>query len=416
MRATIGLLAVLLIVPLPARADDALADLVDQVSGSVVNIYTAGTRRPRSNWEAVFGGPQRWESLGSGFVIDTSPCLIVTNQHVVGPADSIRIRATDAREYTAEVVGADKDIDLAILRVDDCDLPAATLGSTKDLRVGEDVFAVGNPFGHGHTVTRGILSARSRTLGLPKFDLFLQTDAAMNPGNSGGPLFDDAGRVVGVNTRVDGRAEAIGFAIPVELLAGAIPALLAGEPVTPGWHGMTLSEQPSGRLAVVDVFARGPAAAAGVEPEDVVERVDGRVLRGRAGWAESFEIGFPGDRRTLTVVRDGREIDLQLTLVDRATWTAQVVGPRVEIPFLGVEVENLAPDDASELGLDGGVLVWRTGRGALFARGDILIEMNGVRVRTTKDLVQASKLAEKQRSLNAVFRRRGVNRRLVHSW
>ncbi len=416
MRALLGILAVALTAPAPARADDALADLVDRVSGSVVNIYTAGTRQPRNTWEAVFGGPQRWESLGSGFVIDSSPCLIVTNQHVVGPADSIRVRASDAREYTAEVVGADRDIDLAILRVEDCDLPAATLGTTKDLRVGEDVFAVGNPYGHGHTVTRGILSARSRSLGLSKFDLFLQTDAAMNPGNSGGPLFDDRGRVVGVNTRVDGRAEAIGFAIPVELLEGAIPLLLDGRSVTPGWHGMTLEERPSGRLAVVEVFPSGPAEKAGVKPGDVVERVDGRTLRGRAGWAESFEIGFPDDRRTLSVLRGSGAVDLTITLVDRDTWRAQVVGPRVEIPLLGVEVESLAPDDASELGIGAGVLVWRTGRGSLFARGDILIELNGVRIRDTADLQAAAKKAERQRSLDAVFRRRGVNRRLLHNW
>jgi serine protease Do len=415
MRRVLGLVC-LLALPAPAQADDALADLVDQVSGSVVNIYTAGRRQPRTNWEAIFGGPQRWESLGSGFVIDSGPCLIVTNQHVVGPADSIRVRDSKAREYTAEVVGADADIDLAILRIKDCSLPAATLGTTRDLRVGEDVFAVGNPYGHGHTVTRGILSARSRSLGLPKFDLFLQTDAAMNPGNSGGPLFDDAGRVVGVNTRVDGRAEAIGFAIPVELLEGALPALMAGQKVTPGWHGMTLEEQPSGRLAVVDVFAGGPAAAAGILPGDLVDQVDGRDLRGRSGWAESFEIGFPDDRRMLSLLRDRRPVEVTLILTDRAAWTARVVGPRVEVRLFGIEAETLAPDDASALGIDGGVLVWRASRGSLFARGDILIELNGARIRDTADLLRAAKAAETTRALDAVFRRGGANRRLLHNW
>lgn len=399
-----------------ARADDRLADLVEQVAPSVVNIYTGGVRQPRTPWEAVFGGPQRWESLGSGFVLQTDPCLIVTNQHVVGPADRIRVRAYDAREFDAEVVGSDEGIDLALLSVPDCGLPAVTLGSTRDLRVGEDVFAVGNPYGHGHTVTRGILSARARSLGRARFDLFLQTDTAINPGNSGGPLFDDQGRVVGVNTAVDGRAEAIGFAMPVELLEGARGALLASGAVQPGWSGLKLEEHGSGRLQVLDVFAGGPAQKAGVQPGDLVEEVDGRPLRGRSGWAESFEIAFPGERRTLGLTRGTKRVQVAITLVDRAGWAASTVGPLVEVPFLGVEVQNLAADEAATHGIDAGVKVTAASRRSYFARGDVLVDINGVRIRTSSDVGRAVKIVEQQRSLNAVFIRQGESRRIINSW
>ncbi len=399
-----------------AHADKRLADLVERVAPSVVNIYTGGVRSPATPWEAVFGGPQRWESLGSGFVIDAESCLVVTNQHVVGPADRIRVRAWDAREFDAEVVGADEGIDLAVLRVPGCELPAVTLGNTRDLRVGEDVFAVGNPYGHGNSVTRGILSARARSLGRARFDLFLQTDTAINPGNSGGPLFDDEGRVVGVNTAVDGRAEGIGFAMPVELLRGALRSLLKSRSVVAGWPGLKLEEHGSGRLQVLDVFAGGPAQKAGVLPGDLVDEVDGRPVRGRSGWAETFEIAFPGDTREVALERGGRRVETELVLVDRAAWAAASVGPRAEIAFLGVEVQSLAPDDAAAFRLESGVQVTAASRRSYFARGDVFVELNGSLIRTLADLSRAAKQVERRRSMNAVFIRRGETRRIIHAW
>jgi serine protease Do len=416
MRRLSWVLCLLLLGITETRADERLADLVAEVAPSVVNIYTGGVRKPRTPWEAVFGGPQRWESLGSGFVIQSDPCLIVTNQHVVGTADRIRVRAFDAREFDAEVVGADEGIDLALLLVPGCNLPSVTLGETRDLRVGEDVFAVGNPYGHGHTVTRGILSARSRSLGRARFDLFLQTDAAINPGNSGGPLFDDEGKVVGVNTAVDGRAEAIGFAMPIELLKGALPSLLKGRPVAAGWAGLKLEEQESGLLQVLEVFAGGPAEKAGVRAGDVVERVDGRALRGRSGWAESFEIAFPGDRRSLLLRRGRSRVEAALTLVARDSWAAATVGPRVKISFLRIEVQNLAADDAAQHRIDSGVQVTSVGRGSYFAPGDVLVELNGVRIKGSGDVVRAVEIAQRQRSLNAVFIRQGETRRIIQNW
>ena len=140
--------------PAPAQADDALADLVEGVAASVVNLHTAGMRQPTSGWDAMFGGPRRWDSLGSGFVIDAEQGLVITNAHVVGEATEILVMDHLGRVLDAQLVGADHGIDLAVVRVPGLKLPAVELGSSLQLRVGEDVFAVGNPYGHGHSVTR----------------------------------------------------------------------------------------------------------------------------------------------------------------------------------------------------------------------------------------------------------------------
>jgi S1-C subfamily serine protease len=151
-------------------------------------------------------------------------------------------------------------------------------------------------------------------------------------------------------------------------------------------------------------------------PGDIVEEVDGRRLRGRSGWAESFEIAFPGDRRELVLRRGRTRVEAVLTLVARASWAAATVGPRVEIAVLGIEVQNLAADDAAQHRIDSGVQVTATGRRSYFAQGDVLIELNGVRIKAISDVVRAVEIVEQQRSLNAVFIRQGETRRIIHNW
>jgi len=399
-----------------ASADERLADLVERVAPSVVNLHTSGVHDGWSYWDAFFGGPRRWESLGSGFVVDAGQGLIVTNQHVVGRAGEIRVMDHQGRVLDAELLGSDEGIDLAVLRVNTRDLPAVELGDSGSLRVGDDVFAVGNPYGHGHTVTRGILSARARSLGRDEFDLFMQTDAAINPGSSGGPLFDEEGRVVGINTAIDSRGEAIGFAMPVELLKGALGFLVEGGDVAPGWPGLRLEEGRDGRLRVAAVYPEGPSASAGMRVGDIIVTVDGETCRGREGWTLAFGSAFPGQARTLSLLRDGAGMDLQLVLADREAWARRQVGAAVAVQSLRVVVQGLPPDLGDRLAIGSGVYVVRTERGAFFQQGDIVIEVNGQLIASPRDLQAAGQLAARQRRLVAIIYRGGSRVRILQRW
>ncbi len=413
-RAAVLLAALLLAAP--ARADEALADLVDAVSASVVNLHTAGVREPVSAWDAMFGGPRRWDSLGSGFVVDAAQGLVVTNAHVVGDATEILVMDHLGRVYDAQLVGADRGIDLALVRVQGMDLPEVRLGSSWGLRVGEDVFTVGNPYGHGHSVTRGILSARARSLGRDEFDLFLQTDAAINPGNSGGPLFDAKGRVVGVNTAIDGRGESLGFAMPVELVEGALPLLLQGRPVVPGFTGVRLEDVRTGGLQVARVYDGSPAALAGLKVGDVVTSVDDRPIYGRAGWVESLGMAFPGSLRKLGIHRGGRSLTATLTLVERGAWADAVAGPLAAVEALYIVVQGLAPDDADRLTVSSGVRVVEARRGSAFRRDDVLLEVNGLPITSVEAAAAVGEDVLRRRILDAIVVRGGTKVRIANRW
>ena len=417
MRAALcGLLAALLALPVAAEADERLANLVERVAPSVVNLHTSGLRQSRSYWDSFFGGPRRWESLGSGFVVDEQRGLIVTNQHVIGSATEILVMDHEGQVFEAQLVGADEGIDLAVLQVQGLSLPAVELGASQQIRVGEDVFAVGNPYGHGHSVTRGILSARARSLGRDEFDLFLQTDAAINPGSSGGPLFDAEGRVIGVNTAIDARGESIGFAMPVELVRAAMALLVAGEAVVPGWPGLRLEEERRGLLRVAAVYPDGPAERAGVKIGDVLQDVDGKPCRGRSGWSEAFGGAFPGDRRVLGLLRGSRQINAALELQSRDRWARSRVGSPVAVEALRVRVQRVAPDVADSLLIEGGLEVVVVGRGSFFRRGDIIIDVNGRPINNAGDLAVAADMALRKRWLAAIVIRDGSKARIVQRW
>ena len=416
-----AVLAALLAIPFAvssAWADSSLADLVERVAPSVVNIHTSGTRQPQTAWDALFGGPQSFSSLGSGFVVDADRGLIVTNAHVIAGASTIQILAWDGRIVEAKLLGADRDVDLAVLQAPNLGLPRVEIGDSRALRVGDDVFAVGNPYGHGHTVTRGILSARARTLGREAFDLFLQTDAAINPGNSGGPLFDADGRVVGVNTIVDSRAEAIGFAMPVELVLGSLPFLIRGETVEPGWSGVQLTVSNQGWLIASRVFEDGPAWRGGLRVGDRVTDVQGRRVTGRASWAEAFELSFPGDRRTVRISRDdGRiEIEAALTLEARDDWARRNAGEPISVPALRVTLQGLLPDVADTVGVRAGQLVVGAEAGSWFRVGDVILDINGRGILTAEDAAIAAADVLRQRALSATIIRGGSRTRIGSRW
>ncbi len=300
-----------------ARGPEAIADVSEQVIDAVVNISTSQKvdarlgnmpdLPPGSPMEEFFEEffknrrgqgdqdhtPRRVNSLGSGFIIDPSG-LVVTNNHVIGDADEISVKLNDGTELPAELVGKDSKIDLALLRVRyDKPLKAVKFGDSDKLRLGEWVIAIGNPFSLGGTVTAGIVSARNRDIKSGPYDNYIQTDAAINRGNSGGPLFNLNGEVVGVNTAIispSGGSIGIGFALPSNSAVAVIDQLRQFGEMRRGWLGVRIQEvtpdiaeslsikPPRGAL-VAGVDDRGPAKPGGIEPGDVVVKFDGRDIK-----------------------------------------------------------------------------------------------------------------------------------------
>ena len=324
------------------------ADAVDVAAPAVVNIYTE-RRVVVPNVAAVppqfgqlFG--EVWpdyrerveRSLGSGIIYDVRG-HVVTNFHVIERASQVKVQLKDGREAPATLVGVDRDTDLAVLKISLGTLPIMPLGRSDRLRVGEPVLAIGNPLGLGHTVTQGIVSATGRgRLGVTTFENFIQTDAAINFGNSGGALVDGTGKLVGLNSAIYGRQagiEGIGFAIPVDLVRGVVDAILKDGRVVRGWIGvvprdLTAAEIgqysiPEGSVLVRNVYQRSPANAQGVTPGDVITQVNGTPLRGAQDLLARVAMLKPGQGVRLRLWRrqpqegDIREHNVRLEVVER---------------------------------------------------------------------------------------------------
>ena len=291
------------VAPNPSVVMQSFADSVARASPAVVNIYTARVVRERTQaaplnqlfgdyWPSYRRRVER--SLGSGVIVDAMG-TIVTNQHVIAGADSIRVQLADGRIADATIVGQDPDTDIAILDLEIGDLPIMPMGRSDTLRVGDIVLAIGNPYGIGQTVTQGIVSATGRgQLGLATFEIFIQTDAAINLGNSGGALIDAQGELVGINTAVLNRAyggpEGIGFAIPINLVRGVMEQILKQGHVVRGWLGfvpqdvtdeqaMQLGIGAGGGVTVVNILVNSPAYQAGVRPGDLITGLGHEAVR-----------------------------------------------------------------------------------------------------------------------------------------
>jgi serine protease DegQ len=278
-----------------------------------------------------FAQRQQTSSLGSGVIISADG-LVVTNHHVVESADEIEVLLSDGRRAKATAVGSDPETDLAVLRIALDKLPAIEFGQADAARVGDVVLAVGNPFGVGQTVTMGIISALGRSqLGINTFENFIQTDAAINPGNSGGALVDSAGRLLGINTAIysrSGGSLGIGFAIPVSTVRQVTDQLVASGSVTRGYIGVEpqditpeLAEAfklPRQQGAIIaGVMRGGPAEKAGVKVGDILVSVDGAAISGTAAMLQTISQLKPGSVSRFRFVREGKEIDLPVTVGKR---------------------------------------------------------------------------------------------------
>lgn len=391
--------------------------LTERVRPAVVNITSKRTVTvpDLGPFEHFFGpllrrhrrGPDQTrrteEALGSGFIIDPSG-FVVTNNHVVAGADFVKVKLFDQREFDADVIGRDEQTDLALLRLHGAtELPAAHLGHSGDVKVGEFVLAIGNPYGLGNTVTHGIVSATGRVIGAGPYDDFVQTDASINPGNSGGPLFDIAGDVIGVNAIIEAHGRGIGFAIPVDEVRTVIPQLratghvergrlgIAFQPVTSEIASAIGLAQPKGAL-VAEVEPGGPAAAAGLEPGDVVLAVDGAPVAQAGDLARMIAAHKPGAKIRLTLYRNRAEREVTATLGRLEDDTAEQQAPVEPGPIGG----GPAPHLFAPLGIavanarGGGAVVERVQPGGpadeTLRPGDVILEVNGTKVRGASDL------------------------------
>jgi len=331
-----------------------LAPMLEEATPAVVNIATESTVAMRGNpllddpfFQRFFDLPERQEpeeqrvqSLGSGVVVDAVKGYIVTNHHVIDQADSITITLRDGRSFEATVVGSDPDTDVALIRIDAEELVALPLADSDRLRVGDYVVAIGNPFGLGQTVTSGIISALGRTgLGLEGYEDFIQTDAAINVGNSGGALVNLNGELVGLNTAIfapGGGNVGIGFAIPVNLVARLLDQILTYGEVRRGQLGVrvqTLGDELSASLdsnarrgAVIDqVLPDSAAARAGLRVGDIVTGVDGRPVRNASDLRNLIGLREIGEQVALEILRDGDPITVRVAI-------AEVIRIRATLP------------------------------------------------------------------------------------
>jgi len=418
----------------------------------VVNINTSKTLRRRMQQlprgprgQMPFGGEEEFfnhffgqmpdrdlkqQSLGSGFIVDKEG-YILTNNHVVEEADDIRVTLLDGRSYDAEVKGRDPKTDIALIKIKpENGLPVATLGDSDALLVGEWVIAIGNPFGFGHTVTAGVVSAKDRTIGAGPYDAFIQTDASINPGNSGGPLFNARGEVIGINSAIIASGQGIGFAIPINMAKGIMEQLREKGSVTRGWLGVqiqaltpelreSLSLSAEGGALVAGVIKGDPAEKAGLKAGDVVVEFDGRSVRSDRDLVSIVGNTPVGRKVALKVVRDGKTLALEVKIARRSDDKDEAAGGDEEAPAvketgkarIGLQVQDITRELAEQLKMDEttGALVSDVGEGspaerAGIERGDVILEVNRQPVGSAAAFVKIVRAAEPGKSVLLLVR------------
>ncbi|HEY5656941.1 MAG TPA: DegQ family serine endoprotease [Myxococcota bacterium] len=410
----------------PVGVPSSFADLAERVAPGVVTISTEKTVSshpleeffPSPFFHDPFGGGPRSErripSLGSGFVISQQG-YIVTNNHVIEDVDKISVTLKDGTEVPAEVVGRDPKTDIARIRGDtDHELLALPLGDSDSVRPGEWVVAIGNPFGLEHTVTAGIVSAKHRSLQAGPYDDFIQTDAAINFGNSGGPLLNLAGEVIGINTAIRQGANTIGFAVPVNMAKSVLPQLRAHGQVTRGWLGVMIQEitpeladafdlEDQRGALVSQVVKGGPAEAAGIQRDDVIREFDGQPIED-FGDLPRIVATTPIDKKVeVLVLRKGKRKTLHpvIGVLDEPELKKLAAAEKTDAEAFGMRVQDVTPELAEQLGLEEpeGVLVSAVDPAgpageAGVRRGDVIIEANHEVVRNTEELQARLEKAE----------------------
>jgi len=400
------------------------APVVERAAPAVVNVYTKRVIQQRSPFAGDpffqrffggdFGAPQErvQNSLGSGVIVSPDG-VIVTNNHVIEGMTEIKVVLSDRREFEAELVMADAQTDLAVLRIKtDAPLPYLSFANSDSVQVGDIVLAIGNPFGVGQTVTNGIVSALARTaVSISDYQFFIQTDAAINPGNSGGALIDLDGRLVGINSAIysrSGGSNGIGFAIPARLVQQVIKSAVSGTALVRPWIGASSStvtadlakalklDRPAGAI-LDDLYAKGPAEKAGLKAGDVIVEVDGQPVYDAQTLQYRIGVNSEGDTSEVAYVRNGKpgKAKIALTLPPE-TPARDAHALEGNHPLNGVTVSNLSPRYNEELGLDPlstGVVVSEIEPRSFAARrglrpGHKIVSINGAAVHTAADVAR----------------------------
>jgi serine protease Do len=352
--------------------------------------------------------PHKAQGIGSGFIVSPDG-TILTNAHVVQDAAEVTVKLTDRREFKAKVVGVDPQTDVAVLKINATKLPVVKLGSSDDLKVGEWVVAIGSPYGFENTVTSGIVSAKSRALPDGTYVPFIQTDVAVNPGNSGGPLFNLKGEVVGINSQIYSRSggyQGLSFAIPIATALHVKDELVRHGKVTRGRLGVTIQEvnqslansfgMNAARGALVSSVESGsPAEKAGLKPGDVVLKLDGNDIQSSVELSSRVAAMKPGSTAKLEIWRDGKARDMAVSVGETpAQNAASAENVDLSGARLGVAVRALTDVEQRQAKVNGGVVVQQSGGAAAKAgirSGDIIVSANGKPVNNVDDLRSATK-------------------------
>jgi len=462
-----------LTIPAPQQLSTAFSQISKQLEPSVVNINTESTiknphhrrsMRPDPDqdqgngdedspfqdfFDKFFGGQGgqggdagtiRQRSLGSGVIVD-SKGYIVTNRHVVEKADRIRVKLQDENPaspgHDAKVIGMDQETDLAVIKIDiDRPLPAAKLGNSDGMEVGDWVLAIGSPFGLQETVTAGIVSAKGRNI-VPnrQFQSFIQTDAAINPGNSGGPLVNMAGEVIGINTAILTETSSyagVGFAMPSNTVTQVYNQLIGPEHrVSRGSIGIEFSAQPNPAIAriygsgvtVSNVVSGSPADQAGLKIGDTITSVDGKDVKSGDDLVADIASRKPGSKAKLVFIRNGKKEDATVTIADRSKLFASRLGEEDEnlseeapkASKFGVTVRSITPDLANRLGIAAskGVVVQDVKQGSFaedlgLNRGDVILEVNKQPVNNPDDFTKIESSLKSGQDVVFLVRPRGA--------
>jgi serine protease Do len=398
--------------------------IVARNQAAVVGITTAGPMNTASPQEFNFGDPNGQNdnplgqffrgmpapkrrgvqhAQGSGFII-SSDGLVLTNAHVVDGANEVTVKLSDHREFKAKVLGADRSSDIAVLKIEARDLPSVRIGNSDELGVGDYVLAIGEPFGLEETATAGIVSAKGRSLPGDGYVPFIQTDAAVNPGNSGGPLFDSGGAVVGINAQIysnSGGYQGVSFAIPINLAVQVKDQIVKTGKVAHSRLGVevqTLDQSladsfklktPNGAL-VAKVVPDSAAAQAGIKVGDVILKFNGNSIVDAGQLSASVGVAAPGDKAALEIWRDGKTLTLTATIGNAAQLaSAEESGGSAEPARLGLALRPLNPEERQQAGVSGGLVVEDAqGRAAEagIQPGDVVLSVDGTPVQSVAQL------------------------------
>lgn len=385
--------------------------------------------------QSPFGGPPRAQqprrSMGSGFIVSKDG-YVLTNNHVVEGADEVMVRLNDRREFSAIIVGTDPRSDMAVLKIENGeDLPVVSVGRSRDLRVGQWVFAIGSPFGFDYTVTAGIVSALGRSLPSENYVPFIQTDVAINPGNSGGPLFNLEGEVIGINSQIytrSGGFMGVSFAIPIDDAMSVFRQIRDKGSVARGWLGVLIQEvnrdlaesfglkRPRGAL-IAEVMEGSPAEKGGLRSGDIVLEFNDEEVQLSSDLPPLVGRTPVGESARLTVLREGREVGLEIVIGRLPEDGEQVPEPAVgssegsESAPLGLAVEPLDPELAGSARVDGGVVVAAVGRGPASEAGiqprDIITEINRKKIGSVAEFREVVSSLPKDRAVSVRIVRQG---------